>query len=79
MYPVMTANGTDEGPSPLVLERHTLNLDGADTVALKRLFCGDGTSRIGKKRYTAKLCRACCASQRSKGPRRYKCLILTNT
>jgi len=38
-----------------VLERHTLNLDGADTVALKRLFCGDGTSRIGKKRCTAKL------------------------
>ena len=38
-----------------MLERHTLNLDGTDTVALKRLFCGDGTSRIGKKRCTAKL------------------------
>jgi hypothetical protein len=38
-----------------VLERHTLNLDGADTVALKRLFCGDGTGRIGKKRRAARL------------------------
>ena len=38
-----------------MLERHSLNLDGADTVALKRLFCGDGTRRIGKKRHTAKL------------------------
>jgi hypothetical protein len=25
------------------------------TVALKRLFCGDGTGQIGKKRHTAKL------------------------
>ena len=55
-----------------MLERHTLNLDGADTVALKRLFCGDGTGRIGKKRHTAKLCWASIASQRSEGPRRYQ-------
>lgn len=38
-----------------MLEGHTLNLDGADTVALKRLFCGDGTGPIGKNRHTAKL------------------------
>src|SRR5437899_1167454 len=39
-----------KAPSPLVLQRHTLTLPRADTVALKRLFCGDGTSQIGKKR-----------------------------
>jgi hypothetical protein len=38
-----------------VLERHTPNLDRADTVALKRFFCGNGTIQIGKKRPTAKL------------------------
>ena len=61
-----------------MLERHTLNLDRAGTVALKRLFCGDGTSQIGKKRHTAKLL-GVLRKPALEGRRRYKCLILTNT
>jgi hypothetical protein len=61
-----------------VLQRHTLNLHRADTVALKRLFCGDGTSQIGKKPYTAKLL-GFLRKPALGGAAAIECLILTNT